>query len=222
VKHCRKETPDFYGNSKIDESVHEEYDTDSLIDTDSSTDLCDYPGKPLFFCLNWGKCIYNQSNPGCACPLTWEGLHCEVEVRPSITKGQSASKTNNVGMIIVIAFALLLLLVLLLVGIQFWIIKEVPAPPKDISSRGTFFPRRQRRARFGESHLADESKKSVSPTARKLSYISNLSSDSDVALSAVVLSTANETQQYCHDYDGIVNYSIEHRKETSAGSSGIV
>jgi len=53
-----------------------------------ATDICiygnEYPGRPLYFCTNQGKCSDyvspNDPDPGCECPPEWKGPHCEVRV----------------------------------------------------------------------------------------------------------------------------------------------
>ena len=155
--------------SKADDTVGDNeihvFAGDSCQYTD--TDICtigdDYPGRPLYFCVNGGGCnawvVGNELDPGCTCTDDYAGPHCEINIDRSSAvdkkrKRASASKSNNAGMIIGTLLGLLAVLALLAIGVRFWMVrKERPAATKDIpANRGTSFPRRRRRrSGFGGS-----------------------------------------------------------------------
>ncbi|OEU20618.1 hypothetical protein FRACYDRAFT_259610 [Fragilariopsis cylindrus CCMP1102] len=146
---------------------------DSCQYTATGTDICtigeEYPGKPLYFCVNSGICHAfvsgDQPNPGCVCPEGWMGIHCEIRTDRLETIGDKDSVP--VGSIIGISSALIVFLVLVLVGIRLWITKkEKPEPTavgKDISSKVN--PFRRRRRRRGTNLVPNQRKRSGSPIA---------------------------------------------------------
>ena len=146
---------------------------DSCQYTATGTDICtigeEYPGKPLYFCVNSGICNAfvsgDQPNPGCVCPEGWMGIHCEIRTDRLETIGDKDSVP--VGSIIGISSALIVFLVLVLVGIRLWITKkEKPEPTavgKDISSKVN--PFRRRRRRRGTNLVPNQRKRSGSPIA---------------------------------------------------------
>jgi hypothetical protein len=127
---------------------------DSCQYTATGTDICtigeEYPGKPLYFCVNSGICNAfvpgDKPNPGCSCPEGWMGIHCEIRIDRFKTIGDKDSV--SVGLIIGVSSALIIFLGLVLVGIRLWITRKGKAEAavgKDISSSGTPFRRRRRR-----------------------------------------------------------------------------
>lgn len=128
---------------------------DSCQYTATGTDICtigeEYPGKPLYFCVNSGLCNAfvsgDQPNPGCSCPEGWMGIHCEIRIDRLKTVDDKDSV--SVGLIIGVSSAVLVTIVLVLIGIRLWITRkekpEATTVGKDISSSGTPFRRRRRR-----------------------------------------------------------------------------
>jgi len=69
-----------------------------------ATDICmnteDYPGRPLYFCVNQGSCrayvTVNDDFPGCDCPQEWTGPHCEIHVASLAQDSADVAKTSAV------------------------------------------------------------------------------------------------------------------------------
>jgi hypothetical protein len=137
-------------------------------------DICtigdEYPGQPLYFCVNGGSCndwvMGDEPDPGCTCSDTFTGPHCEVYVAIG-EKRASASESNNVGVIAGAGTLLVLIGVLALVAR--YARSKLTGKNRGITSSndgvpdtGTpFSPRRRRKAGFGGS---PNQKSSVSVT----------------------------------------------------------
>lgn len=128
------------------------------------TDICtigdEYPGKPLYFCVNGGICnarvAADQQDPGCSCPDNYTGPHCEVRNR---THSSSTYGSPSGGFIVVggvAAAVAVVILVAAVVGVRLVRKRSAPVPDEPAAKgTGTPFPRRRhRKAGYGGSNLA--------------------------------------------------------------------
>jgi Notch-like protein len=118
------------------------------------TEICSddeerYPGEPLSFCVNNGKCLAkvngNEPHPGCSCPDGYSGPHCEQHILQSESRSSVAPKPNTAGMVAGIAVgALAAACVVFLIAVRTFR-KKNPSTTGPDGPNGTPFPRRRRR-----------------------------------------------------------------------------
>jgi hypothetical protein len=92
-----------------------------------ATDICmnteDYPGRPLYFCVNQGTCRdyvgADDGFPGCDCSRDWTGPHCEVHVESLAQDSANNAKTSV--MIFLSLFVSVAAVALVLVGYSYCI-----------------------------------------------------------------------------------------------------
>jgi len=126
------------------------------------TDICtigdDYPGQPLYFCVNDGKCnawvARGEPDPGCTCTDKYTGPHCEVNIAVA-KKREADSKRNNGNVIVTVVLTLLGVVGLVGLGVCFRMISKKGSAatattdnPKSSNIRWPFPRRRRRKAGF--------------------------------------------------------------------------
>lgn len=155
--------------SKADEVIGDNseihvFDGDSYhyADIDICTIGDEFPGQPLYFCVNGGSCnawvMGDESDPGCICPDSFTGPHCEINIGPG-KKHRSSSKTKYPPRKIagVIAGSLLALLVVLVTVANYIRCRKTRkdranTTKKSVPDKGNLFsPRRRRKAGTGIS-----------------------------------------------------------------------
>jgi len=171
----------------------------------TGTDICtigeDYPGKPLFFCVNGGRCNAQvsggQPDPGCSCPSGFSGPHCEESVYASASATRQ-NGSNVIGMSVGIAVgALVGVLMAFVVGSRVVRRGSKSAIVSDNSSSGTPFPRRRRR-RAGNATGANN----LVPPGRNRSTPFDLSPSSDPIATGLALAPDEEPEPF--EEDGIM------------------
>jgi hypothetical protein len=131
----------------------------------TGTDICtigeEYPGKPLYFCVNDGTCnaqvTADQPDPGCSCPDKYTGSHCEERLpsHTSYTNDNSGEgKTLMAGITAVAVLAAVA--VIAVMGVRLLGNRSIPVSGESCTKgSGTPFPRRRRRkAGYGGCNLA--------------------------------------------------------------------
>lgn len=170
-----------------------------------ATDICNargtpYPGQPLYFCVNSGKCnAYveeNAENPGCTCPDMWTGDHCEVSVQSLQVNSQTGNVRSEIGPIIgIIVAALVAILAVLVIAMRFVATKK--AGPEEPTKNPHSFPRRRRRAGFGGTT-------NLAPTHRS-ALVEGNSSSSDPMAMGMTLPPDDEPDAFHDESDGIMS-----------------
>jgi hypothetical protein len=173
----------------------------------SGTDICTigegYPGEPLYFCVNGGRCKAqvkaDQPDPGCHCPDEYTGPHCEERIRVSSSSASTRSDTAMIAGVAVVAT----IIVFITVGVKVRFARSRSSSPAHESSAGTGtpFPRRRRRkAGYGGSNLAPGRGASGAPSPVA-------SSSSDPVVSGFALPPDDEPEPE-DDFDGIMKESL--------------
>lgn len=154
--HCEltvdpKDIPTFLDNV-IDDLVD---DNQSLIDVCTTGD--EYPGQPLYFCVNGGSCnawvTKDEPDPGCTCADNYTGPHCEVNIESG--KSSSAFEAKRMSLITGAMFTLLGMIAL--IAVRFWRSRKATKNGTIATGEGVpvtktpFSPRRRRRAGFGRT-----------------------------------------------------------------------
>lgn len=167
-----------------------------------ATDICtfgeDYPGKPIYFCVNSGRCnaqvSSDQPDPGCSCGEDWTGPHCETRVSSS-SSVSSEESASNVGLIIGSVIGVLLAILAVM-----FVSNRVQTKKKSTtgigSASGTPFPLRRRRIHGygGSPNLASTSSRPTNGT---------VSSSSDPVVAGFVLTPEDEPGSY-DENDGVM------------------
>jgi hypothetical protein len=84
------------------------------------------PMRPLYFCVNQGRCrnhvTLSDADPGCFCPAEWTGPHCEIYASQvsqlgQLNEGETADNKNGprAGMLVWATLVLLMALLVLIV-----------------------------------------------------------------------------------------------------------
>jgi len=87
-----------------------------------ATDICsegeNYPGRPLYFCVNQGRCrayvTGEEENPGCDCVGGWTGPHCEVRVEAT-ADGPREIERRGLQVFLIILLAVITIAFLLVI-----------------------------------------------------------------------------------------------------------
>jgi hypothetical protein len=148
----------------------------------TGTDICtigeDYPGKPLYFCVNGGSCkaqvAASLPDPGCTCPDGYTGPHCEQRLQAKASSSKAQSSNSGAGLIIGVTVAAVVAIAIAMV-VRF--VMTRPSPENDhpgTKGTGTPFPRRRRRKAGygGGSNLAPPNRNSsdfATPSERRSS-----------------------------------------------------
>lgn len=130
-------------------------DSCQYVDTDICTIGDEYPGRPLYFCVNGGRCngkvTADKPDPGCTCPNGYTGPSCEVKLSMG-ARGLGLIAGLLVALVVVLAVVATYIRKLLLrgrknadVSIPATVDIDVPA------TKTTLSPRRRRKNGFGKS-----------------------------------------------------------------------
>jgi hypothetical protein len=167
----------------------------------TGTDICiigeEYPGRPLYFCVNGGSCSdkvsANEPDPGCVCPPGYVGDHCE-ELSQSVSTGFRSSDAGFIGGIAAAALFASLLFISTGVFIARRRGKSTSSVNTSSTSGNPFPKRRRRRAGYvGTSNLQP-------PSRNQSSLADDISSSSDPIVTGLALAPDDEP-----DGDGIMN-----------------
>jgi hypothetical protein len=180
----------------------------------TATDICtfgeDYPGKPLYFCVNLGRCNAqvsgDQPDPGCSCEKDWSGPHCEIRVSEasSVSNKEPTSQKSNAGPVFGIVIGVLLA-VLAVVFVSYRRKEAKKSNPGNAPSSGTPFPLRRRRIHGygGSPNIASPRGGQSDPMASQPTN-GTMSSSSDPVVAGFVL-TPDDEPGYDDVSDGIMH-----------------
>ncbi|KAG7356933.1 EGF-like domain containing protein [Nitzschia inconspicua] len=146
----------------------------------TGTDICtigdDYPGKPLYFCVNGGICnaqvTPDQPDPGCSCPDDYIGSHCEQHLKSQTSPAEVSSP--NRGTVLISGTVVAAIIAVTIAFLFKW--QRSSTENDELSSKGsgTPFPRRRRRkAGYGGSNLASPNQNITDVASSKRMSISD-------------------------------------------------
>jgi hypothetical protein len=199
--------------SRADEAIGS---TDKVIFAGDScqytgTDICtigeEYPGKPLYFCVNDGTCnakvTADQEDPGCSCPNKYTGPHCEERLHSNTLSTNDISSENTILITGVTVTAVVVCVAVAMMGVRILRIRSNCLPVElSVKGIGTPFPRRRRRkAGYGGSNLAPPNR-STSDAASSERF-----SSSDPVASGFALPPDEEPGP--GDVDGIMKDTVD-------------
>lgn len=124
----------------------------------SDTDICtigdEYHGRPLYFCLNGGRCnnkvTSDKPDPGCTCPDNYTGHNCELKILIG-PKGLGLIAGLLVALVGVLVFVANYIRKLLLKGRKNTDLAGATIDNNVAAMKTTLNPRRHRKAGFGKS-----------------------------------------------------------------------
>jgi hypothetical protein len=164
-----------------------------------ATDIClqgeDYPGRPLYFCVNQGKCkdyvTQDEADPGCGCLQGWSGPHCEIRIQSLLVTDESSGIAEWTTTKIVLVFAFFFAVVVVVCAIL-CLRRRRDANMDD--PRGCMYFGRRRRAGFGDPADQKDNLAPMRLDAQDLPTV--FSSSSDPITAGLTLPPDDEPEPY--------------------------